>query len=84
LSIQFLFTIQALGILRAERSDLRGECSYGSGHWVIWDRTQHDVVAAIFGKDGSRAPSLAHLRRDGDLTSAGYCKTLSHGHETLP
>jgi len=76
LDIQLLFAIQALGFLRAERANLRRECSYSGGHRIIWNRAQHDVVAAIFGKDGSGSPSLAHRRGDGHLTTAGYCKSL--------
>jgi hypothetical protein len=80
LDIQFLLAIQALGFLGAEHADLRRECSYSGGHWIIWNRAQHNVVAAIFGKDGSGAPSLAHRRWDGHLTPAGYHKPLRHGH----
>ena len=70
LDIQFLFTIQALGFLGAEYADLRRESSYSRGHWIIWNRTQHNVVATIFGKDSSSAPALAHRRGDGHLTPA--------------
>jgi hypothetical protein len=80
LDIQFLFAIQALGFLGAEHADLRSERSYSSGHWIIWNRAQHNVVAAIFGKDRSGAPSLAHRRGDGHLASAGYRKSFCHGH----
>ncbi|HEY2140832.1 MAG TPA: hypothetical protein VGG98_02080 [Solirubrobacteraceae bacterium] len=78
--IQFLFAIQALGLVGAERADLRREYSYSGGHWIIWNRAQHNVVAAIFGKDGSGAPSLAHRRGDGHLPPAGYYKSFRHGH----
>jgi hypothetical protein len=49
LDIQLLFAIQTLGLLGAEHADLRRECSYSGGHWIIWNRAQHHVVAAIFG-----------------------------------
>jgi hypothetical protein len=84
LDIQFLFLIQALGLLGAEHANLRRECSYSSGHWVIWNRAQHNVVAAIFGKDGAGTPSLAHCRGDGHLASAGYYKPLCHDHYKIP
>jgi len=84
LDIQFLFAIQALGLLGAEHADLRRECSYSGGHWVIWNRAQHNVVAAIFGKDGSGTPSLTHRRRDGHLAPAGYHKSLCHDHYSIP
>jgi hypothetical protein len=80
LDIQFLFAIQAPGFLGTEHAYLRRECSCGGGHWIIWNWAQHNVVAAIFGKDGSGAPSLAHRRGDGHLTPAGYHKPLCHGH----
>jgi hypothetical protein len=80
LAIQFLFAIQALGFLGAECAYLRRERSYSGGHWIIWNGAQHNVVTPIFGEDGSCAPSLAHRRRDGHLTSAGYHKPLRHGH----
>jgi hypothetical protein len=80
LDIQFLFAIQALGLLGAEHADLRRECSDGGGHWIVWNRAQHNVVAAIFGKDRSGAPSLAYRRGDGHLTPARYHKSLRHGH----
>ncbi len=84
LGIQFLFAIQALGLLGAEHAYLRRECSYGGGHWIIWNRAQHNVVTAIFGKDSAGAPSLAYLRRNGHLAPAGYHKPLCHGHYNKP
>jgi hypothetical protein len=84
LGIQFLFTIQALGLLGAERADLRRECSYGGGHRIVWNWTQHNVVAAIFGKDRVGAPSLADRRGDRYLASAGYHKSLCHDHYKIP
>jgi hypothetical protein len=80
LDIQFLFAIQALGLLGAEHADLRRECSYSGGHWIIGNRAQHNVIAAIFGKDGSGTPSLTHRRGDGYLAPAGYHKPLCHDH----
>ncbi len=38
LDIQFRFAIQALGLLGAEHADLRRECPYGGGHWIVWNR----------------------------------------------
>jgi hypothetical protein len=35
LDIQFLFAIQALSVLRAEHADLRRECPYSGGNWII-------------------------------------------------
>ncbi len=84
LDIQFLFAIQALGLLGAEHAYLRRECSYGGGHWIIWNRAQHNVVTAIFGKDSSGAPSLAYRRGDGHLTPAGYHKSPCHDHYNIP
>ncbi len=84
LGIQFLFAIQALGLLGAEHTDLRRECSYSCRHWIIWNGAQHHVVAAIFGKDGSGAPSLAHCRGDGHVTPAGYHKSLDYDHYNIP
>jgi hypothetical protein len=84
LDIHFLFAIQAPGLLGAEPADLRRESSYSGGYWVIWNRAQHNVVAAIFGEDGSSAPSLAHRRGDGHLAPAGYDKSLCHDHYNLP
>jgi hypothetical protein len=80
LDIQFLFAIQVPGLLGAEHADLRRKCSYGGGHWIIWSRAQHNMVATIFSKDGSGSPALAHRRGDGHLTPAGYHKSLRHGH----
>jgi hypothetical protein len=79
LGIELLCAVQALGFLGAERSDLRRECSYRRGHRVIWNRTQDDVVAAIFGKYGFGAPSLTHCSGNGHLIPAGYRKPLCHG-----
>jgi hypothetical protein len=84
LGIQFIFAIQALGLLGAEHADLRRECPYSGGHWIICNWTQHNMVAAIFGKDGSGTPSLAHRRRDGHLASLGYSKPLCHDHYKIP
>jgi hypothetical protein len=83
LDIQFLFAIQALGLLGAERADLCRECSYSGSHWIIWSRAQHNVVAAIFGKDGSGTPSLAHRCGDGHLAPAGYHKSFCHGRYNI-
>jgi hypothetical protein len=80
LGIQFVFAIQAPGFLGAKYAYLRREGSYGGGHWIIWNRAQHNVVAAIFGKDGSGAPALAHRGGDGHLAPAGYHKPFRHGH----
>jgi hypothetical protein len=84
LDIQFLFAIQPLGLLGTEHADLRRECSYSGGHWIIWNWAQHNVVAAIFGKDGSGTPSFAHSRGDGNLTPFGYHKSLGHDHDNIP
>lgn len=84
LDIQFLFAIQALGLLRPEHTNLCSEYSYGSRHWIIWNRTQHNVVAEIFGKDGLGTPSLAHRRRDRYLATARDHKSLCHGHYRIP
>jgi hypothetical protein len=82
--VQFLFAIQAPGLLGAEHTDLRRECSYGSRHWIIWNRAQHNVVAAIFGEDSAGTPALAHRRGNRHLTSAGYRKSFRHGHDNIP
>jgi hypothetical protein len=80
LGIRFLFTIQAPGLLGAEHADLRRKRSHSGRHWIVWNGAQHNVITAIFGKDGSGTPSLAHRRRDGHLAPAGYHKPLCHGH----
>jgi hypothetical protein len=80
LGIQFLFAIQALGLLGAECTDLRRKCSYSGGHWIVWNRAQHNVITAIFGEDGTGMPALAHRRRDRNLAPAGYHKSFCHGH----
>ena len=51
LDIQFLFAIQALGFLGAERAICAANAPTAAATG-IWDRAQHNVVAAIFGKDG--------------------------------
>lgn len=82
--IQFLFAIQSLRLLGTEHADLRRECSYRGGHWIIWNWAQHNVVAAIFREDSSGTPSLAHRRGDGYLAPTRYYKPLCHGHYTIP
>jgi hypothetical protein len=82
--IPFLFAIQAPGLLGAEHADLRRECSYSGRHWIVWNRTQHNVIAAIFGEDSAGTPAFAHRRGNRHLTPAGYRKSFCHDHYSLP
>lgn len=84
MDIQFLFAIQAPCPLGTERADLRCECSYSGGHWIVWNGAQHNVIAAIFRENGSGTPSLADRRGDGHLAPARYHKPLCHGHYNIP
>jgi hypothetical protein len=83
LDVQFLFPVPALGLLGAERSYLAREGTHRGRHGIIWNRTQNDVIAEIFGKDGAGAPPLAHGSGNGNLTPTRYRKTLCHGHGIL-
>jgi hypothetical protein len=84
LDIQFLFAIQALGLLGTKCGDLRCECSYSGGHRIVWNRPQHNVVTMIFDEDRSGVPSLANRSGHGHLATTGYRKPLCHGHDILP